>query len=135
MKAIKLLTASALLAGLAALSFAGPSPQFWSQQTTNPPAQPAKATTQPDRSIASANPVMTCDGCKTTELRDLRQVGGPKSTIVTGIVVGAKHTCTHCGGEVKVVNSKLTNSMPKACPMCGPEAANCIATVSPAKKA
>ena len=135
MKAIKLLTASTLLAGIAVLSIAGPSPQFSSMQPRKQQAQPAEATTQPDRGIASANPVMTCDGCKTTELRDLRQVGGPKSAIVTGMVIGAKHTCTHCGGEVKVVNSKMTNSMPKGCPACGPDAANCIATVSPAKKA
>lgn len=135
MNAIKLLSTSALLAGLAAFSLAGPSPQFSSLQGTKPQAQSAKATAQPVQVIASASPAMTCPGCQTTELRDLRQVGGPKSTVITGITVGAKHTCTHCGGEVKVVNNKLTNSMPNACPMCGPGAANCIATVSPAKKA
>ena len=43
MKAIKLLTASALLAGLAALSFAGPSPQFSGSSARQPQAQPAKA--------------------------------------------------------------------------------------------
>ena len=42
MKAIKLLTASALLAGLAALTFAGPSPQFSGAQTQKQQVQPAK---------------------------------------------------------------------------------------------
>lgn len=135
MKAIKLLAAANLLAGLAALSFAGPSPQFWNQQTKNQQVQSAKAATLPNRAIASAKSGMACDGCKTTEVNDLRQFGGPKSTGVTANVVGTKHVCTHCGGEVKVVNGKFTNSMPNACPMCGPDATKCIATVSPAKGA
>lgn len=131
MKAIKLLTTSALLAGLASLAFADPSPQFSGAQLPKQPAPLAKTTTQPTQSTAT--PAITCEGCKTTELKDLRQAGGPKSSVVTSTVVGAKHTCTHCGGEVKTVNGKLTNSMPNSCPMCGPNAAHCVATVLPAK--
>jgi hypothetical protein len=64
MKAIKLLTVSALFAGLAALSFAGPSPQFWNQQARNQqaknqPAQPAKA----------AKEVKVCANCACCALK------------------------------------------------------------------
>ena len=57
MKAIKLLTASALLAGLAALSFAGPSTQFSGPQTRNQSAQPAKVAT------TAAQNVRVCANC------------------------------------------------------------------------
>jgi hypothetical protein len=57
MKAIKLLTASALLAGLAALSFAGPSPQFSSAQARKQQAQPAKVAT------VAAKEVKVCANC------------------------------------------------------------------------
>jgi hypothetical protein len=42
MKATKLLLATALFAGLATLSFAGPGPQFWAQQANNAKAQQTK---------------------------------------------------------------------------------------------
>jgi hypothetical protein len=57
MNAIKLLTASALLAGLAALSFAGPSPQFSGSKTPNQQAQPAKVAT------VTAKDVKVCANC------------------------------------------------------------------------
>ena len=57
MKAIKLLTASTLLAGLAALSLAGPSTQFSATQARKQSAQPAKAAT------VAANDVKVCANC------------------------------------------------------------------------
>jgi len=53
MKAIKLLTASSLFAGLLALGFAGPSPQFSNQQAKN---QPAPTT-------AAAKAIKVCASC------------------------------------------------------------------------
>lgn len=43
MKTIKLIIAATLFAGLTSLSFAGPGPQFWDQQTRNAQARQAKA--------------------------------------------------------------------------------------------
>ena len=125
MKTANVILLAAILAGTASIAIAGPSPQF-----TN---QPPKQTSYREADKAAASPAMTCEGCKTSQLREARQVGAPKSSSVIGAVVGRKHTCTHCGGEMKVVNGKLANSMPNGCSMCGPDAALCGVTVSPAK--
>jgi hypothetical protein len=125
MKTTNVILFAAILAGIASLAIAGPSPQFANQ--------PPKQTSYREANKPAANPAMTCEGCQTTQVRGARQVGAPKSSSVVGAVIGRKHTCTHCGGEVKVVNGHLTNSMPNGCPMCGPDAALCGVTVSPAK--
>jgi len=125
MKTTNFILIAAILAGTASIAIAGPSPQF-----TN---QPPKQTSHREADKAAANPAMTCEGCQTTQVREARQVGAPKSSSVVGAVVGIKRTCTHCGGEVKVVSGNVTNSMPNGCPMCGPDAALCGVTVSPAK--
>ena len=125
MKTTTFILIAAILAGTASIAVAGPSPQF-----TN---QPPKQTSHREADKAAANPAMTCEGCQTTQVREARQIGPPKSSSVVGAVVGMKHTCTLCGGEVKVVNGNLTNSMPNDCAMCGPDAALCGVTVSPAK--
>ena len=66
MKATKLLLATALFAGLATLSFAGPGPQFWAQQAKNAQERNAKtvapAATQPAPQVACAN--CNCAGMK-----------------------------------------------------------------------
>jgi hypothetical protein len=125
MKTTNVIIFAAILAGIASIAIAGPSPQFANQ--------PFKHTSYREANKPAANPAMTCEGCQTTQVREARQAGAPKSGSVVGAVVGMKHTCTHCGGEVKVVNGNRTNSMPNSCPMCGPDAALCGATVSSAK--
>ena len=67
MKAYKLLLAVALFTGLATLSFAGPGPQFWTQQARNQQAQPAKADAQ-----AKAQPVTqvaVCANCNCAAMK------------------------------------------------------------------
>lgn len=91
MKTAQILLFAAILAGTASLASAGQSPQFANQ--------PPKATTHQGKAVTSAHPASICGGCKTTQLRDPRQVGAPKGGIVVGAVIGAKHTCTHCGGS------------------------------------
>ncbi len=45
MKTIKLLLATTLLAGLSTLAFAGPSPQFWAQQSKDQQKRKAQNST------------------------------------------------------------------------------------------
>lgn len=46
MKTTRLLIATALFSGLAALSYAGPGPQYWAQQAQNAKERNAKAEAQ-----------------------------------------------------------------------------------------
>ena len=61
MKTIKLVLAAALLAGLTSLSFAGPGPQFWDQQTKNAQARQAKVAAP--AKVETATPVASCVTC------------------------------------------------------------------------
>jgi len=61
MKTIKLVIAAALFAGLTALSFAGPGPQFWAQQTRN--AQARQAHSVVPTKVEAATPVAACATC------------------------------------------------------------------------
>ena len=63
MKASKLLLAAALLAGLATLGFAGPSPQFWAQQAKNQQTQAVKADGQDKAQVASCDSCTSCACC------------------------------------------------------------------------
>jgi len=70
MKAIKIITALALLTGLTSLSFAGPSPDYWirmNQAAKDKAAIEAKAV-----SSAKAQPaaqVASCNACGCTEMK------------------------------------------------------------------
>jgi hypothetical protein len=64
MKANKLLLATALFAGLAALSFAGPGPQFWNQQEkTRKEIVHAKALAAAQAKAQPATQVAVCANC------------------------------------------------------------------------
>ncbi len=67
MKATKLLLAAALFTGLATLSFAGPSPQFWDQQARNQQAQKARADT-PAKTQPAAQ-VAVCANCNCAAMK------------------------------------------------------------------
>lgn len=129
-----------LVLGLATTTaFAGPGGLLLAQQEKNREeiAQRAKqgASAQPAAMPADANG-MACPACKTTTLRDAKSVGGPigKGGHYEWFDVGQKHTCKHCGGEIRVVKGVVTNTMPGGCPMCGDKAALCVAAMTPAKK-
>ena len=59
MKTIKLLLATTLLAGLSTLAFAGPSPQFWTQQSKDQQERKAQ-NSAPVKAPKEAN---VCAGC------------------------------------------------------------------------
>ena len=61
MKTTKLLLAAALFTGFATLGFAGPGPQFWTQQAKNQQEQQAKAALKASADAAKA--VKVCATC------------------------------------------------------------------------
>lgn len=78
-----------------------------------------------------------CKLCKTVQVTERRHVGGfTKATpgAYYLAVVGAKHTCGRCPGEIEVADSKTTGTMAKRCPSCGPQAVYCKVAVEKAAK-
>jgi hypothetical protein len=61
MKTIKVIIAALLFTGLTSLSFAGPGPQFWDQQTRNAQARQAKAVFPVK--VETATAVASCATC------------------------------------------------------------------------
>jgi predicted RNA-binding Zn-ribbon protein involved in translation (DUF1610 family) len=78
----------------------------------------AKAVNTVDTPNKSAPTLMPCEACKTVVLRDSKWVGPAGKGHNEWFTIGAKHTCTHCGGEITVVRGTTTNSMRHNCPMC-----------------
>ncbi len=113
----------------ALLAHAGPPPQFWNKPTTVAAAKEDSKIVKPD-----ANG-MACPACKTVTLRDSKWVGPASKGHVEWFDTGVKHTCMHCGGEIRVVRGVTTSSMQSNCSMCGKDAALCSAAVqTPAAK-
>jgi hypothetical protein len=50
-------------------------------------------------------------------------------------VLGSKHHCDRCGGEITVVKGKTTDSMQHNCSKCGEGAAFCCVAPAPDGKA
>jgi hypothetical protein len=67
MKATKLLLAAALFTGLAALSYAGPSQQFTTEQAQNRKEQQIKADAKAQP--AAVTPVAVCAGCSCAAMK------------------------------------------------------------------
>ncbi len=63
MKATKLLLATALFTGLAALSYAGPGPQYWAQQAQNQKEQQIKTAAQTQPASIQVASCATCSCC------------------------------------------------------------------------
>lgn len=74
-------------------------------------------------------PMAECPYCDTTTITATRHQGGFAKNTGTYVwyVAGVKHTCSQCGGTIKIVDGATTNTMTKACPKCGPDAALCKA--------
>ncbi len=96
----------ALSASITLSAIAGPGPQYWAQQH-------AKAATAAD---AKAQPAMTCRNCSDSVVTVLTSGGG--KTPARPSIVGEKHACKACGGEIKSVQGKTTNDMKSNCPVC-----------------
>ena len=105
---------AALSLGLVSSTFAGPGPQYWAQQH-------AKAVAAAE---AKEQPKMGCPNCKDSVVTTLQSAAGGKAQMRT-TVVGAKHVCKSCGGEIKTVQGKTTNDMKANCPICAKAGPDC----------
>lgn len=124
-KFLRLSSLLALVFGFSAsVAFAGTPPQFRSR-----PVSVAAANDTPRAAPAPDANGMTCPACKTAAVRTTKHVGPPGKGYDEWIRIGVKHTCTHCGGEIKVVRGVTTNTMTPNCEMCGKDAALCKAAV------
>lgn len=72
---------------------------------------------------------MACAGCKTVTLRKTKWVGPAGKTHLEWFDVGTKHSCGHCGGELRVADGVIKNSMKANCALCGKDAALCSAAI------
>ena len=96
----------AFSASITLSAIAGPGPQYWAQQH-------AKAAAAAD---AKAQPAITCPKCSDSVVTVFTSGGG--KTPARPSIVGQKHTCKACGGEIKSVQGKTTNEMKSNCPVC-----------------
>jgi len=124
---VKALGAGSLLA--VALSFttfvvAGPGSEFWN------PTKPVTTTKEAAAVKPDATVAMVCTACKTVRIHEFRHVGPLGKGHDEWPVIGSKHQCGSCGGEIAVVKGKTTDSMQHNCTKCGQGAAFCC--VAPA---
>ena len=70
MKAIKLITAAALFAGLATLSFAGPGPDYWARiNKAEKDRAEAKAQAAAQAKAQAGTPVAVCANCNCAAMK------------------------------------------------------------------
>jgi hypothetical protein len=138
LRSTKIIGSGSLLAlglNFSASLYAGPSPQYWQMMEQIRAENKAKAVNSVDTPNKPASTLMLCEACKTVILRDSKWVGPTGKGHNEWFTIGAKHTCAHCGGEIKVVRGITTNSMQHNCLMCGKDAARCsVAVQTPAAK-
>jgi hypothetical protein len=120
MKTTLLKTTLASLAVGAAVTFAGPGPQFWQNvsKASNPTAPAPVA-----KPVASAP--AGCGGCRTEPITEFAASlpngkGTPRWT-----VVGSKHTCGGCTGEIASIRGKVTDTMDQGSGACAASAMAC----------
>lgn len=121
---VRLILATAALGVLASFAHAGPPTEGWRGTKQIKTFTEAKAI-EPDAIVT-----MACDKCKTVLVRDSKHVGPPSKGHEEWFVVGSKHTCGECGGEITVVKGKTTDSMQMNCTKCGEGSVTCCATMS-----
>ena len=107
--------AIALPFGLANSVFAGPGPQYWAQQH-------AKAVAAAD---AKSQQEMACPKCKDAKVTSLHGGAAGGKAPVHSEVIGTKHSCGNCGGEIKTVKGTTTNDMKSNCPICAKATPTC----------
>lgn len=123
----------ALVLSFSVSTYAGPGPDYWQRMEraqADFKARAANSEKAPSKAVPAA---MACEACQTVVLRESGWIGPPSKGRLAEFTVGAKHTCTHCGGEIKVVRGRTTNTMQHNCPMCGKDSAKCsVAVQTPA---
>ena len=127
-KSFHLLVSTAALAAFASFAFAGPGIQHW--QAAKP------ITTFSEAKAVGPNDTVTmqCKGCKTVMIRDSRSVGPLGKNQMETFVVGSKHSCSECSGEITVVKGKTTDSMQLNCSKCGEGTVTCCVAPAVEKK-
>jgi len=103
------------------LLFAGPGIQYWTR------SRPVTTTKEADALKPDDLAVMVCGACKTVLVKEPKHVGPPSKGRDEWFVIGSKHSCDHCGGDMTVVNGKTSDSMEHNCSKCGEGAAFCCA--------
>ena len=69
MKATKLLLSAVLFTGLAALSYAGPGPQFWAEQARNQKEQQIKAAAKASPAAEAQMDLKVCANCNCAAMK------------------------------------------------------------------
>lgn len=119
---LRLLLATTALGALATLATARPNDHQW-RQTRPITTFTEAAALSPDDVV-----MMQCKGCKTSQVRQSPGPGsGGKTT--SWLVVGSKHTCTECSGEITLIKGKTEDSMQADCSKCGDGSVSCSATM------
>ncbi len=125
---VRLLFATAALGAFAAIAYAGgPSSQYW--QNTKPLKTFSEAAkVGPDDTVT-----MQCKTCKTVMIRNSKHVGSPSKGHEESFVVGSKHTCSECKGEITLVRGTTKDSMQHNCSKCGDASVVCSVAMSETK--
>jgi len=124
MKTNQTLLLVALLGFSAAISHAGPPPEFFNQTL-----KLAKAKTHQVASVTkAAKPAMACDACKVTPEREVRYRWPASKAVTEWVNVGEKHSCPKCGGAIETRNGKVAADMEQNCPIC--REASCCPTAA-----
>ncbi|MBC7368570.1 MAG: hypothetical protein H7343_17460 [Undibacterium sp.] len=98
---------------LASFAYAGPSSQYW--QNTKPiPTFSETAKVSDDDTVT-----MESKSCKIAMIRNSKHVSSPSKGHEEPCIVGSKHTCGECKGEITLVNGKTKDSMQHNCSKCG----------------
>ena len=138
LRSVKIIGSGFLLALVLSFSvstYAGPGPDYWQRMERAQADYKAKAASSVKTPNKAAPAQMSCDACQTVVLRESGWIGPPSKGHLDWFTVGAKHSCVHCGGEIKVVRGRTTNTLQHNCPMCGKDSAQCfVAVQTPAVK-
>jgi len=127
-KTIRLVLATAAFGVLASFAHAGPPPEFWNR------ARPITTTTEAAAVKPDDTVMMVCGACKSVMIRDSKHFGPTGKGHDEWFVIGSKHKCDHCGGEITIARGKTADSMQHNCSMCGEGAAFCCAASAVTEK-
>lgn len=120
---VRLILATATFGVLASFVHAGPPAGGWQGTKEIKTFTDAKAV-GPDATVA-----MVCDKCKTVMLHETKHAGPQGKGPDARFVLGSKHTCGECEGEITIVKGKTTDSMQVDCTKCGEGSVHCSATM------
>lgn len=91
----------------------------------------ASQRTSPVAAIADAGAIktsdtntMACAACKTVAITERTLLPGTKAGTSVS-VVGSRHECAMCGGEITTANGTTVDSMGRNCLVCGSSVTSC----------